>query len=88
MRVIYIEEGDKELKSFNIDHDRQFRIPMIKRAIEAAGGELLLYVSPWSLHQFMKTNGSMLQGGKLSLNIVKAGQTIMLSSSKLMKQKE
>jgi len=61
----YIEEGDKELSTFNIDHDRQYRIPMIKRAIKAAGGELLLYVSPWSPPAFMKTNGSMLKGGKL-----------------------
>ena len=61
----YIEDGDKELNTFNIDHDRQYRIPMIKRAIKAAGGELLLYVSPWSPPAFMKTNGSMLQGGKL-----------------------
>lgn len=61
----YIEDGDKELSTFNIDHDRQYRIPMIKKAIEAAGGELLLYVSPWSPPAFMKTNGSMLQGGKL-----------------------
>ena len=36
----YIEEGDKELATFSIDHDRSFRIPLIKRAIEAAGGEL------------------------------------------------
>jgi len=27
----YIKEGDKELKSFNIDHDKQFRIPLIKK---------------------------------------------------------
>ncbi len=38
---------------------------MIKRATEAAGGKISLYVSPWSPPAFMKTNGSMLQGGKL-----------------------
>ena len=27
----YIEEGDKSLETFNIDKDREFRIPMIKR---------------------------------------------------------
>ncbi|MGB7450971.1 MAG: glycosyl hydrolase, partial [Lysobacterales bacterium] len=31
----YIEEGDKELSTFSIEHDRQYRIPLIKRAIEA-----------------------------------------------------
>jgi len=61
----YIEEGDAGLKTFSIEHDRQFRIPLIKRAIEAAGGELLMYASPWSPPAFMKDNKNMLQGGKL-----------------------
>ncbi|MDO6721235.1 glycoside hydrolase family 30 protein [Psychrosphaera sp. 1_MG-2023] len=61
----YIKEGDKSLKSFNISHDRQYRIPMIKRAIATAGGELMLYASPWSAPAFMKSNNNMLQGGKL-----------------------
>ena len=61
----YIEEGDKYLKTFNINHDKQYRIPMIKRAIETAGGSLLFYVSPWSPPAFMKSNKNMLQGGKL-----------------------
>ena len=30
----YVSEGDKELKSFNVDHDKQFRIPFIKEAIK------------------------------------------------------
>ena len=61
----YVSEEDKELKTFNIDHDRKYRIPMIKRAIETAGGELLFYASPWSPPPFMKSNKDMLQGGKL-----------------------
>jgi len=61
----YIEEGDEKLETFSIDHDRQYRIPLIKKAIEAAGGTLLLYASPWSPPAFMKDNGSMLHGGKL-----------------------
>ena len=62
---IYIEEGDKELNTFSIDHDKQFRIPMIKRAIQSAGGNLLLYASPWSPPAFMKSNSTMTQGGTL-----------------------
>jgi glucosylceramidase len=61
----YIEEGDKDLKTFNIDHDKTYKIPMIKKAIEAAGGSLLLYASPWSPPAFMKSNKNMLKGGKL-----------------------
>jgi len=61
----YIEEGDKTLETFSIDKDKELRIPLIKRATEVAGGELLLYASPWSAPAFMKSNNNMLRGGKL-----------------------
>ncbi|MEL1256185.1 glycoside hydrolase family 30 protein [Flavobacterium sp. DGU38] len=61
----YIKEGDKELKTFSIDHDRQFRIPLIKKAIQTAGGKLTTYVAPWSPNAFMKSNNNVLQGGTL-----------------------
>jgi glucosylceramidase len=61
----YIEEGDSELKTFNIDHDRTYRLPFTKKVIEAAGGKLTMYASPWSPPAFMKTNNNMLKGGKL-----------------------
>ena len=61
----YVKEGDKELKTFSIDHDKQFRIPFIKQAIAAAGGKLTLYASPWSPPGFMKDSTHMLRGGKL-----------------------
>ncbi len=61
----YVSDGDKELKTFNIDHDRQFRIPLIKRATKTAGGKLTMFVSPWSPPAWMKDNNSMIQGGNL-----------------------
>lgn len=61
----YIKEGDTELKSFSIEHDRQFKIPLIKKATETAGGKIILYASPWSPPAFMKSNKSMLKGGTL-----------------------
>ncbi|MEO7311859.1 MAG: glycoside hydrolase family 30 beta sandwich domain-containing protein [Chitinophagaceae bacterium] len=61
----YISEGDAALKTFNIQHDRQFKIPFIKAAMAAAGGKLTLFASPWSPPAFMKTNGDILHGGKL-----------------------
>lgn len=61
----YVKEGDKQLESFDIAPDKQYRIPMIKKAIEAAGGKLTMYVSPWSPPAFMKDNNNMLKGGKL-----------------------
>ena len=61
----YIKEGDADLKTFNIDHDRQYRIPMLKEAIKTARGKLLVYASPWSPPAFMKSNNNMLKGGTL-----------------------
>jgi glucosylceramidase len=61
----YIKEGDSELKSFNIDHDRKYRLPFIKQTIAAAGGTLRMYVSPWSPPAFMKDNNNILKGGRL-----------------------
>src|SRR2546426_7081235 len=61
----YVNEGDKELRSFSISHDKQFRIPFIKQALATAGGKLTLFGSPWSPPAFMKDNNSMLHGGKL-----------------------
>ena len=61
----YIKEGDKSLKSFTIDHDKKYRIPLIKQALKAVGGPVTLYVSPWSPPAFMKDNKNMLKGGKL-----------------------
>jgi len=61
----YVKEDDKELKSFSINHDKKFRIPLIKKAIAAAGGKLTMYASPWSPPAFMKDNKSLLKGGRL-----------------------
>src|SRR6266850_532226 len=61
----YVDEGDAALKSFSVDHDKQFRIPFIKQALAATGGKLTLFGSPWSPPAFMKTNNDMLHGGKL-----------------------
>lgn len=61
----YVAENDKSLKTFSVAHDEQFKMPFIKRAMEAAGGKLDLYISPWSPPAWMKGNNNMLQGGKL-----------------------
>ena len=61
----YVDDNDKSLKTFNIVHDEKFRIPLIKQAMAAAGGKLILFASPWSPPAWMKTNKDMLHGGKL-----------------------
>lgn len=61
----YTSEGDAELKSFNIEHDLKFKIPLIKAAIKESGDKLKLFASPWSPPAWMKSNNNMLQGGIL-----------------------
>lgn len=68
----YIDEDDAELKTFSIDHDKEYRLPFTKLAIEAAGGKLPMFASPWSPPAFMKTTNNMLQGGKLKLEFYQA----------------
>jgi glucosylceramidase len=62
----YVTDGDKALKSFNIEHDLKYRVPFIKEILATAGKEnFTLFASPWSPPAWMKDNDTMLQGGKL-----------------------
>ena len=60
----YTKEGDVELKTFTIEQDRKYIIPMIKAA-QKFTNDLLLFASPWSPPGWMKDSGKMIQGGKL-----------------------
>jgi glucosylceramidase len=62
----YVEEGDVELKSFDISREKKWVIPLIKDCIQAKGGEIKILASPWSPPAWMKTNNEMNNGGKLS----------------------
>ena len=57
------ENGDKTLETFNIERDKKYVIPMIKKALEY--GDIKILMSPWSPPAYMKTNGEMNNGGKL-----------------------
>lgn len=61
----YIEEGDTELRTFSIDHDRKEIIPLIHDAQAEHGEGMEFLLSPWSPPAFMKTNGEMNHGGSL-----------------------
>ena len=61
----YIDEGDTSLATFSIAPDKVKRIPMIQRAADMVGEDLVFYASPWSPPAFMKTNQNMLRGGSL-----------------------
>jgi glucosylceramidase len=61
----YVSEKDKELKTFTIDVDKTYKIPLIKKAMAMLGSKASFYISPWSPPAFMKDNNDMLHGGKL-----------------------
>lgn len=60
-----VEEEDYELKSFNIEYDKKYIIPMLKDVVafvRSNGREPYFLASPWTPPPFMKTNGSYVQG--------------------------
>lgn len=61
----YVKDNDTALQTFSIQHDEKYKMPLIKKAIEATRQKLNLYVSPWSPPAWMKDNNSVLKGGKL-----------------------
>ena len=46
----YVQENDKELKTFNIQHDEKYKIPMIKWAQKQLA-KILNFISVRGLHQ-------------------------------------
>ena len=61
----YVDNDDKDLKTFDISHEKQYLIPLIKDAKKYINEELILFSSPWSPPAFMKDSSKMIEGGKL-----------------------
>lgn len=61
----YVADGDKDLTTFSVAHDRKFRIPFIRQVLATANKDFTLFASPWSPPAWMKDNGDMLHGGTL-----------------------
>jgi len=61
----YIEEGDADLKTFDIARDFKYVIPVVREAERIAGRKIGLLGSPWTPPAFMKDNGSPIRGGHL-----------------------
>ncbi|MFH5881045.1 glycoside hydrolase family 30 protein [Liberiplasma polymorphum] len=61
----YVEENDVELKTFNIERDFKWVIPMIKDAEMIRNASIEILASPWSPPAWMKTNNEMNHGGSL-----------------------
>lgn len=57
-------EGDKELKNFSIEEDKDDIIPMIKDAMAVSKDGFKIISSPWTAPPWMKDNNSYV-GGKL-----------------------
>ncbi|HEX9785013.1 MAG TPA: hypothetical protein VGA56_20085 [Opitutaceae bacterium] len=64
----YLEADDTDLPTFSVAPDESHRLPFIRRAIDAAGGSLRIFASPWSPPAWMKDNGDRLNGGRLLPN--------------------
>ena len=60
----YVADGDVDLKTFSIDRDKKYIIPMLKAAYKI-NPDLLLFASPWSPPAWMKDNNSVVRGGRL-----------------------
>ena len=60
----YVKDGDVDLKTFSIDRDRKYIVPMIKAALKA-NPDLRLLASTWSPPAWMKDNNSVIHGGRL-----------------------
>ncbi|WP_218147554.1 glycoside hydrolase family 30 protein [Massilia yuzhufengensis] len=64
----YVRDGDRSLASFSIEHDMQYRVPLLRQALassKAHGSALRIMATPWSAPGWMKSNNSMLRGGTL-----------------------
>lgn len=61
----YVQDGDRDLSTFNMDRERKYVIPFIKDAQKYTGEDLMLFASPWSPPAYMKENESPIEGGCL-----------------------
>lgn len=68
----YVDDNDTTLESFDISHDKEKIIPMIKAAQKCCKDDLILFASPWSPCGFMKDSGKMIEGGKLKKEMYSA----------------
>lgn len=56
---------DTEFKSFSLERDERYIIPLLKEAQQTAGKSLSVMLSPWSPPSFMKSNSQRTYGGSL-----------------------
>ena len=66
----YSYSEKEDLSDFNIEEDKKYIIPLIKKALEK-NPHLKFLASPWSPPKFMKSNNTRLLGGKLKKEFYK-----------------
>ena len=73
--------ADPELKTFNIDRDRQWTLPVVKEAIAMAGGNLRVLLSPWSPPwqwktppEFTQNDAAVYGGGQFEIDTTRPGR--------------
>lgn len=60
-------QTDPNLTHFNIDHDLLTVVPVVKQAL-SINSNIRVLATPWSAPAWMKTNGSLTNGGNLLTN--------------------
>ena len=73
--------ADPELKTFNIDRDRRWTLPVVKEAIAMAGGNLSVLLSPWSPPwqwktppEFTRNDAAVYGGGQFEIDTTRPGR--------------
>ena len=56
--------ADPQLKTFNIDRDRQYILPVVREAMELCGGNISVLLSPWSPPAQWKTPPELSQNDR------------------------
>lgn len=59
------DSKDLEMKSFSMERNEQYILPLIQEAKKVSKEPLDIMLSPWSAPAFMKTNGERVHGGKI-----------------------
>lgn len=74
--------ADPSLETFNIDRDRQYTLPVVKEAIEMAGGDIRVLLSPWSPPwqwktppEFTQNDAAVYGGGQFEIDTTKPGRS-------------
>ncbi len=74
--------ADPALDTFNIDRDRKWTLPVVKEAVEMAGGRLRVLLSPWSPPwqwktppEFTQNDAAVYGGGQFEIDTTKPGRS-------------